>query len=115
MANKNPNPSTRFKKGESGNASGRSSALQELDARFTDDLRKVWAELGAAGLRRVAEDAPAKFAELVLARLPKQASVSVDQTGTVTHEHIGVSETSRLIGEALGVAADRALPQPLPH
>lgn len=42
MANPNPSPETRFKAGESGNASGLSKSVREFHAAFRERLPKVF-------------------------------------------------------------------------
>lgn len=116
MSNPNPNLSTRFKPGQSGNPGGMTvGARKKLGEAFLTALAADFEANGKEALEFLRRDKPEKYCELVASILPKEANVSVEQSGTVTHEHVAVSEVSNRIAEVLRAGAESASEKSLPN
>lgn len=97
---------------------------------WQDALRKCLIQYESDGVKR--GQALAKIAERVVANAlngdkdawaeianrldgKPETPVSVEHSGMVAHEHVGVSETARFLAEAVAAPADRAPAKPLSH
>lgn len=116
MANANPNLSTRFQKGKSGNPGGKPvGARNELSAQFLKDLLADWRTAGPEAIATLRAERPDVYVKVVAELLPKQEeqTVNVQHSGTV--EHRSVQEIGERVAQLLGdrAAADSAAL--LPH
>lgn len=116
MSNPNPNPSTRFKPGQSGNPGGMTvGARKKLGDAFLKALSEDFEANGKKALETLRQDKPEKYCELVASILPKEANVSIEQSGTVTHEHVAVSEVGNRIAEVLRARTESVSASTLPN
>lgn len=105
-----------FKAGQSGNPGGKPvHARNALSNAFLKALSEDFQANGTAAIQKLREERPEKYCELVASILPKESNVSIEQSGTVTHEHVSVSEVSDRIAEVLRAGAESVSEKPLPH
>ncbi len=104
-----------FKPGESGNPGGQAAAKRKLGKAFLEALAADFEKNGEKAIQVLRSEKPEKYCELIASVLPKEANVSIEQKGTVTHEHIDVSEASRRIEELLRDGAKKPGKAPLPN
>jgi hypothetical protein len=100
MANKNPSPATRFKKGVSGNPSGQQADAQKLRYAFVRDIQREWERRGEQALKELSARDLVTAAQTLIGK-----DVNLNHSGAVAHEHRAVSEAARLVGEILGLEA----------
>lgn len=116
MANKNPSPANRFKKGESGNPGGKPvGARNELGAAFLKDLLADWKASGAAAIQVLRAEKPDVYVKVVAELLPKQEeqTVNVQHSGAI--EHRSVQEIGERVAQLLGEREADASSPLLPH
>ena len=103
-----------FQKGQIANPNGRPpmSMRQVITDSFLNDLTKLWREKGPKILERIAEEQPAAMLTVMAKFIPQD--VAVTHSGSITHEHVRVSETAAWIIEAGGTEAEGPSPKPLP-
>lgn len=107
---------TSFQKGKSGNPGGKPvNARNRLSNAFLTALADDFEINGVVAIERLRADKPEKYLELVAEVLPKEANVSIDQSGTVTHEHVAISEVSQRIAEVLRAGTEGTRETALPH
>ena len=107
---------TSFRPGQSGNPGGKPiHARAALSDAFIKAVAKDFRENGAKVLEALRTDKPDKYCELIASIIPKETNVSVEQSGTVTHEHVAVSEVAGRIAERLGTRAESASETSLPN
>lgn len=76
MSNPNPNESTRFQPGQSGNPGGKPiAARQALNAAFTKALAKDFGEHGEQAIQRAREEDPIGYVRVLAGLLPKEIEV----------------------------------------
>lgn len=116
MPNPNPSPKTRFGRGQPANPGGKPvGAKNAIGNAFLKALAKDFAMHGERALKELREERPDKYIEIVASLLPEEKTVNVSATGTVTHEHVGISATASWLEEMLGDRADQPPSKPLPH
>ena len=116
MANPNPNPAGRFKKGQSGNPGGTPEGTRKtLSAAFLKAVIADFNENGATALAKLRDEKPDRYCELIAGLLPKESDVTVNHSGVVAHEHRSVSETAQWLAGLLGAGQGRPPEEPLPN
>jgi|SaaInlStandDraft_5_1057022.scaffolds.fasta_scaffold218434_1 hypothetical protein len=72
------NEATQFKKGESGNPTGRpKGARSKLTTKFFEDFHEAWAEHGKPALREAVERDPIAFVNAAARLMPKEVDVDM--------------------------------------
>ena len=89
MANPNPNKATQFKKGHSGRPKG---AKNKLAKAYLKDLHEIYLDGGKEALRKVMEERPDGFLNLVARLLPKD--LDLKHSGDVTIQIIDYQNES---------------------
>ena len=69
-----------WKRGQTGNPGGWSSAQRRLDQAFLTDVQKRWREKGGECLDRMIRDHPEDFVKTVAALMPKSLLAEVNKT-----------------------------------
>jgi hypothetical protein len=114
MANKNPNPATRFKPGVAQNPGGKpKEARNTLTLAFIKAISEDFSANGVGAVETLRKEKPDKYLELVATLIPKQ--VDIDQTVTATHEHRSVSQTAEWVAGILGTGINSASAKPVSH
>lgn len=91
-----------FIKGVCGNPGGVGGRRARLRRRVDCALQADFEEHGVDAIRRLREDNVAKYMDTIISRLPKDpANVNINQSGTITHEHIDISILADRVAEAL--------------
>jgi hypothetical protein len=76
MANKNPNPETRFKPGTSPNPGGKPVASRNrLQGDFMRALADDFAEHGVAAIQQTRAQSPAQYLKVVASLMPKELEI----------------------------------------
>jgi hypothetical protein len=72
------NEATQFKKGESGNPTGRpKGARSKLTTKFFEDFHEAWTEHGKPALREAVERDPVAFVNAATRLMPKEVDVDL--------------------------------------
>jgi len=102
-----------WKRGESGNPGGWSSAQRRLYKGFLTDVQKRWREKGGECLDRMIRDHPEDFVKTVVALMPKSllAEVTTKESTPVVSLPDTIHEL-QVLGKRLGFEIKL---QPLPH
>src|SRR3954466_13826190 len=104
MANKNPSPATRFKKGETGNPGGKPvGARDRITKRFLYELAEDFEKHGADVIRQAREQDPTGYLRICAALVPKEMNVEVKHGFTDILKHL---EAERRAREAAARSAD---------
>ncbi len=104
-------PKTAWKKGQSGNSRGEfDKRRRRLNGMFLRDMRAVWREKGIQALEDLAEKDPAKFCQIMVAMLPKEASIDVQHDHNHTVSWVQAIQSLPPIGEVIEGKAE--LPKP---
>ena len=96
-----------WKKGKSGNPSGRSSTQQRLSQTFYRHVFQTWKEHGPKCLEEMAGNNPLVFVRLVAGLMPKQIHAEVNKTVFKTNMSL-----HDVLSERLGY---EITPRQLPH
>lgn len=75
MANPNPSPASRFKPGQTGNASGRGHTRNRLTTKFLEALTDDFEQHGAEAIAKAREDNPDAYMRIIASLLPKELVV----------------------------------------
>lgn len=100
MANKNPSPETRFKKGETGNPGGKTAEQVAIERRNAEAAMRIREKLLAAAERKLAtlceDDAALELVEAAMLKLLKDAE----------DRGLGAPKQSVAVAMDLGTALD---------
>lgn len=78
MANKNPSPATRFKKGQSGNPGGSAAGYKKLlNKAFLERLARDFHEHGDAAIEAMRENDPSGYVRVLAGLVPKEIDATV--------------------------------------
>jgi hypothetical protein len=95
-----------FKKGQSGNPSGRpKGSRHKLTEAFLKDLNQVWVDKGPDALRVVAMEDPATLIRVIASIMPKEAELTVR---TLTAKQMSDDELADIASGSGDGAADEA-------
>jgi len=87
------NEATRFKKGASGNPTGRpKGARSKLTTKFFEDFHEAWTEHGKPALREAVERDPIAFVNAAARLMPKEIDVDTEKAGRFVGFQFVVSE-----------------------
>lgn len=102
-----------WKRGQSGNPGGWSSAQRRLYKGFLTDVQKRWQEKGGECLDRMIRDHPEDFVKIVAALMPKSLEASITTTEVKTAMTLpDVLKELEAVSERLGYELK---PIQLPH
>lgn len=105
-----------YPKGTCGNPGGIGGRRARLRRRVDCALQADFEEHGVDAIRRLREENVGKYMDTIISRLPKDpANVNVNQSGTVTHEHINISALADRVADALRARAMGVPEGTLPH
>ena len=101
-----------WKKGESGNRSGRSSTQQRLYQTFYRHVYQTWLEHGPRCLEEMAINHPVEFVRLVAGLMPKQIQANITEDAKPASLEETIEELESVCGR-LGLEVQSK--KPLPH